>query len=199
MTTETIVTLDANGLAEISGILSVYNFEPDTGVFTGSSQEFLAQGVGIPAHSTSDAPPDDVKGMVCLFRNGKWQQVADHRGETVYSKATGAAVVVTQPGGYPDDTTTLKPATKFDTWGGAAWVTDAAAQREAAVAASQTEKNSRISEAGSITQVWQTQLALGIITDADKVSLTAWMKYLQAVQAVDVSGAPDISWPDKPQ
>ena len=56
-----------------------------------------------------------------------------------------------------------------------------------------------MSEANSITQAWQTQLLLGIITDADKAMLTAWMKYVQAVQAADVSGAPDISWPEKPQ
>jgi len=49
-----------------------------------------------------------------------------------------------------------------------------------------------------MTQAWQTQLLLGIITDGDKASLTKWMQYIQAVQAVDVSTAPDISWPVKP-
>jgi len=60
------------------------------------------------------------------------------------------------------------------------------------------EKSALISEANDITQAWQTQLLLGIITDADKASLTAWMKYIQAVQAVDISAAPDIIWPKKP-
>lgn len=48
------------------------------------------------------------------------------------------------------------------------------------------------------TQAWQAQLMLGIITDADKALLTAWMKYYQQVQAVDISKAPDITWPEQP-
>ena len=58
-----------------------------------------------------------------------------------------------------------------------------------------------MSEANGITQAWQTQLLLGIITDADKATLTAWMKYEQAVQAIDVSDVsdvPDVSRPEKP-
>ena len=53
-------------------------------------------------------------------------------------------------------------------------------------------------EANSITQAWQTQLLLGIITDEDKASLTEWMRYVQQLQAVDLSGAPDINWPPAP-
>jgi len=47
------------------------------------------------------------------------------------------------------------------------------------------------------TQLWQTQLALGIITDADKTTLTAWMKYAQEVQAIDTT-ATSITWPEEP-
>lgn len=199
MAEENTVTLDDNGLAQVSGVMIVYNFEPDTGLYTGTSQEFITQGVGIPANSTSDAPPGGVTGKVSVYRNGGWHQIADHRGETVYSKVTGEAVTVTQPGEYPDDTTLLKPTTPFDKWGGAAWVTDKTAQKTAAVNAAKTEKSSRIAEAVDMTQVWQTQLMLGIITDADKARLMAWMKYLQAVQAVNTDSAPDISWPEKPE
>ncbi|MCV5977603.1 tail fiber assembly protein, partial [Escherichia coli] len=45
----------------------------------------------------------------------------------------------------------------------------------------------------------QTELQLGIISDEDKASLIAWMNYIKAVQAVDTSKAPDITWPDKPE
>lgn len=192
------VTLDDNGLAVTAGTLTVYSFHPETGEFSGGADEYLAQGLGIPAHSTDTAPPDAPIGKVCVFRGGKWQQVDDHRGETVYSTATGAPVLVTLPGDYPADTTLLKPQTPFDTWGGVAWVTDTAAQQRAAVATAEAEKSSRISEAGSVTQVWQTQLALGIISADDKAQLTAWMRYIQQVQATDTASAPDISWPEKP-
>lgn len=199
MTIEKNVALDAEGLATSAGSFTVYNYQPLTGLYNGSSQEYLVQGLGIPAHSTSYAPPANVSGKVCVFTNGQWKQVEDHRGETVYSIATGEAVTVTLPGEYPAGTTLLKPATAFDKWGGAAWVTDTAAQRQAIIDAAQAEKNARVSEAGSVTQVWQTQVALGIIIDTDRASLIAWMKYLQAVQAVDVSTAPDIDWPVRPQ
>jgi len=199
MTTEQSAVLNAEGLATAAGYLTVYNFDPQNGLFTGSSQEYLAQGIGIPAHSTGEAPPADVPGKACLFLQGKWQQVADHRGETVYSTKTGEEIIVTQPGEYPAGTTLLKPYTAFDKWGGTAWVTDKAAEYQAAFAAAQAEKEARISEAGRVTQAWQTQLLLGIITEADKASLTAWMKYIQAVQATDLTNAPDISWPQKPE
>lgn len=77
-------------------------------------------------------------------------------------------------------------------------VTDSDAQQQSRLDATTSEKAARVSEANGITQAWQTQLLLGIITDADKVTLSVWMKYVQAVQAIDVSGAPDISWPEKP-
>lgn len=192
------VTLDDNGLAVTAGTLTVYSFHPETGEFSGGADEYLAKGLGIPAHSTDTAPPDAPIGKVCVFRGGKWQQVDDHRGETVYSTATGAPVLVTLPGDYPADTTLLKPQTPFDTWGGVVWVTDTAAQQRAAVATAEAEKSSRISEAGSVTQVWQTQLALGIISADDKAQLTAWMRYIQQVQATDTASSPDISWPEKP-
>lgn len=77
-------------------------------------------------------------------------------------------------------------------------MTDTDAQRAAAVQAAESEKAARIIEANSTMQAWQTQLRLGMITDADKASLTAWMKYVQAVQGVDTGSAPDVSWPEKP-
>jgi len=192
------ITLGSDGLAVTSGTLTVYSFDPATGEYTGAADEYLAQGVGIPAHSTDIAPPKSATGKACVYQDGSWQQVADHRGETVYSTATGAPVRVTLPGDYPAGTTLLKPQTPFDTWGGVAWVTNSDAQQRAAVASADAEKRARISQAGSVTQVWQTQLALGIISAEDKAQLTVWMRYIQQVQATDTASAPDISWPDKP-
>ncbi|WP_353652188.1 tail fiber assembly protein, partial [Escherichia coli] len=57
------------------------------------------------------------------------------------------------------------------------------------------QKQVLITEASQKTQVWQTQLMLGIITDEDREKLTEWMIYVQKVQAADVSAAPDIIWP----
>ncbi|MDN4629107.1 tail fiber assembly protein [Erwinia sp. PsM31] len=191
------ITLDKNGLAKSAGTLTVYNYDSLSGEFTGATDEYLPQGVGVPACACSSAPPSAKSGLVAVYRDCGWQTVADHRGETVYSTADGSATAITAPGDYPAGTTTQAPATAFDKWDGGKWVTDSDAQRAAAVSEAEAEKAARISEANSTTQAWQTQLRLDIITDADKASLTAWMKYVQAVQAVDTA-APDIDWPEKP-
>lgn len=198
MADEKEILLDENGLAETSGILTVYNFNPETGLYTGSTLEFLAKGVGIPENSTGDAPLPCDMGKACIFRDGGWQRVNDHRGETVYNTVTGEAMTLTLPGDYPAGTTSLKPITDYDKWNGDAWVTDISAQRVAAVKAAEAEKSERIIQIRDVTQAWQTQLMLGIINDADKASLTQWMRYYQQVQTVDTSSAPDIEWPQKP-
>lgn len=193
------VTLDKNGLAKSAGTLTIYNFDSLTGEFIGSADEYLQQGVGLPACACTAAPPETEAGSVAVYSDGNWQVVADHRGETVYSVADGSAIVISELGDYPADTTPLAPATAWDKWDGEKWVTDADAQQAAAVSEAARQKSTLISEANSVTQAWQTQLLLGIITDEDKASLTAWMKYIQAVQAADITTAPVISWPEKPE
>lgn len=193
------VTFDKNGLAKADGTLTVYGYDALTGEFTGAVQEFLAQGVGLPACACLTAPPDVQAGTVAVYQDGSWQRVPDHRGETVYPVSGSAPVKITALGDYPADTTTQAPATVFDKWDGEKWVTDSDAQQQSLLDAAASEKAARVSEANGVTQAWQAQLLLGIITDADKATLTAWMKYVQAVQATDVSGAPDIRWPAKPQ
>lgn len=193
------VTLDKNGLAKSAGTLTVYNYDVVSGEFTGSNDEYLAQGVGLPANACITAPPAAKAGSVALYLNGSWQVIADHRGETVYSVNDGSAVLISAPGEYPADTTPLKPAATWDKWDGEKWVTDTDAQRDAVVSKAASEKSALINEANGVTLAWQTQLLLGIITEEDKASLTAWMKYIQAVQAVNATDAPDIIWPQKPE
>lgn len=191
------VTLDKNGLAKSAGTVTVYNFNAVSGEFTGSSDEFLAQGVGLPGNACITAPPATEAGRVALYRDGSWLAVADHRGETVYSLTDGAAILIDVPGDYPPDTTPLKPATAWDKWDGEKWVTDSAEEKAAAIKEAKERQAALIAEANSITQAWQTQLRLDIITDKDKASLVAWMKYIQALQNIDISFAPDVSWPPR--
>jgi len=193
------VTLDKNGLAKSAGTLTVYNFDAVSGEFTGASDEFLAQGVGLPANACIIAPPATEAGRVALYRDGSWLAVADRRGETVYSVTDGAAILIDVPGDYPADTTPLKPATAWDKWDGEKWVTDPAEEKAAAIKEARERQAVLITEANSTTQAWQTQLRLNMITDADKTSLIAWMKYVQDVQAVNIQEAPAVTWPQKPQ
>lgn len=193
------VTLDKNGLAKSAGTVTIYNYDGLSGEFTGSSDEFLAQGVGLPANACITAPPSTEAGRVALYRDGGWLAVTDHRGETVYSVTDGAAILIDVPGDYPANTTPLKPATAWDKWDGGKWVTDPAEEKAAAIKEAIERKAVLITEANSTTQAWQTQLRLDMITDADKASLMAWMKYVQDVQAVNIHEAPAITWPQKPQ
>lgn len=65
------------------------------------------------------------------------------------------------------------------------------------IAIAEQSKAAILQHVNSTTAIWQTQLALGIITDADKLTLTAWMKYAQDVSAIDTT-ATNINWPTEP-
>ncbi|AMO48430.1 putative tail fiber assembly protein [Enterobacter sp. FY-07] len=39
---------------------------------------------------------------------------------------------------------------------------------------------------------------LGDISESDKTKLSAWMDYKSEVKAVDISTAPNVTWPVKP-
>lgn len=193
--------LNSELIATVAGDITVYNFENETREYLSSSVEYLAVGIGLPANSCIDAPSGSKEGFaICRTADfSAWEYLADHRGETVYSTETGEAVAITVPGDYPEDTTTLAPATEYDTWNGSEWVTDTEAQHTAEVAAAEQQKAALLAEAQATIGFWQTELQLDIISDEDKASLIAWMNYIKAVQAVDTSTAPDINWPEKPE
>ncbi|HAM9793326.1 TPA: tail fiber assembly protein [Escherichia coli] len=193
--------LNSEFIATVAGDITVFNYDGETREYLSSSVEYLPVGVGIPANSCTDAPGERKEDFaICRTVDfTAWEYVADHRGEIVYSTDTGEAVAVNVPGDYPEGTTTLAPATPFDTWNGSEWVTDTEAQHAADVEAAEQQKVALLNEAQATISLWQTELQLGIISGEDKASLIAWMNYIKAVQAVDTSKAPDITWPDKPE
>ena len=194
-------TLNKNGIATKAGEITVYNFDLITREYLAESVEFLAVGVGIPANSCTDAPVEGKDGFaVCRKASlDGWEYVADHRGDTVYDTQTGQTVEITSPGEYADNVTTIAPSTPYDRWNGSAWVTDEDAQKSGQVMEAQQKKAVLLAEAQSTISLWQTELQLGIISDDDKASLITWMKYIQALNAVDTSTAPDTEWPVKPE
>lgn len=193
--------LNKNGIATKAGEITVYNFAGDTREYLLPSVEFLAVGVGIPASSCTDLPLSPKKGFaVCRTASlDGWEYVADHRGERVYDTATGEPAEITTPGEYADSVTTLAPSTPFDNWNGSAWVTDVDAQHRAQIQDAETQKATLLKEAQDTISIWQTELQLGIIGEDDKASLIAWMKYIQVLNAIDTSTAPDIEWPERPE
>ncbi len=85
-----------------------------------------------------------------------------------------------------------------DKKGNPVWVDVPPMTHEQYVAIAESQKQALIAEASEKTELWRTQLMLGIITDEDKASLKEWMLYVQKVQALDVSTDADIIWPVKP-
>ncbi|EGI5515117.1 tail fiber assembly protein [Salmonella enterica subsp. enterica serovar Idikan] len=193
--------LNSEFIATAAGDITVFNYDGETREYLSSSVEYLPVGVGIPANSSTEAPGEAKAGSaICRTKDfTAWEYVADHRGETVYSTETGDAMMVSLPGDYPEGTTTLAPSTPYDKWNGSEWVTDTEAQQAADVEAAEQQKAALLLEAQATISLWQTELQLGIISDEDKASLIAWMNYIKAVQAVDTSKAPDITWPDTPE
>lgn len=194
-------TLNKNGIATKAGDMTVYNYDGETREYLSTSIEYLAVGVGLPANSCTDAPVDEKAGFaICRTASlDGWEYVTDYRGETVYDTETGQSVEITGIGDYPENVTTIEPLTPYDRWNGIEWVTDESAQKSGQVLEAEQQKSALLAEAQSTISLWQTELQLGIISDDDKASLITWMKYIQALNAVDTSTAPDIEWPVKPE
>ena len=57
----------------------------------------------------------------------RWISREDHRGEVVFDTENGNTLEITEPGAYPEGTTTLAPANAWQKWNGKAWVDDAEA------------------------------------------------------------------------
>jgi hypothetical protein len=79
-----------------------------------------------------------------------------------------------------------------------AWGDLPAPTQEQLIQQAENQKTALLNEASNVTADWRVELSLGIISDDDKASLTAWMQYVKAVKAVDTSKAPNITWPSKP-
>ncbi|CAK0694747.1 TPA: tail fiber assembly protein [Escherichia coli] len=193
--------LDENGIATVAGDITVYHYDEETREYTSSSVEYLALGVGTPAHSCADAPPEAISGyVVCRTAtlNG-WEHVPDHRGETVYSTENGNPVLITQPGDYPADTTTKQPATPWDTWNGEAWVTDTERHRAAELETAKLQRQKRVDQAMKSIDLINLKLRAGrSLKPEETAKLNAVLDYIDELNALDISKAPEISWPEAP-
>ncbi|ECE9830050.1 TPA: tail fiber assembly protein [Salmonella enterica subsp. enterica serovar Montevideo] len=194
--------LNSELIAIVAGEITVFNFDGETREYLSESVEILSVGVGIPANSCIDAPGNKKEGFViCRTANfTAWEYVMDHRGETVYSTETGETDVISMLGDYPEKTTIIAPVTPYDTWDGNKWVTDANAQHLADVASAEADKQSRIDKANDYinSKQWPGKAAIGRLKVDELAHYNLWLDYLDALEAVDTSSAPDIKWPTPP-
>ncbi|MDW7790082.1 tail fiber assembly protein [Morganella morganii] len=70
--------------------------------------------------------------------------------------------------------------------------------KEQLIEQAEVERQGLIAEVTAETEMLRTKLVLGRIKDDEKSLLNAWLDYLDELEAVDVSSAPDIDWPVKP-
>lgn len=189
---------DENELAIEAGDIRCFYYDSITSEYMGWSDEYINTGVSMPGHSTDIDPGEEVAGKIAVFGNGEWSIVEDNRGDVVYSTTDGSASTVDYIGPIRDGYTSSAPSGPNQKWDGKKWVTDTDAQHAADVEAANQQKAALLVEAQETISFWQTELQLGIISDEDKASLIAWMQYIKAVQAVDTSKAPNITWPTPP-
>lgn len=197
---ETDIQFNEQGLSLSAGYITVYHIDPQSREYIGSTREYLMEGIGIPAHSFLDAPPQAQPQQAILRRSDAsgWDSVADYRGQTAYDKQTRQAGIITQPGDLPETLTLLPPATAYDVWQNGSWVTDANAQQAAQVSAAQQQMASYLAQAEKRLAVLQYAVELEMATEQETQALKNWKTYMVQLSRVDVSSAPAIDWPTMP-
>jgi len=193
--------LDKDFIAINAGGISVCNYDGVSREYLSTTTETLAKGVGLPANSCVDAPLEKKDRMiVCRTKDlSAWEYINDHRGETVYNTETAKPFFITKLGDYPTNTTSKVPASKFCKWDGESWVEDVLLKDEADKISAEKYREDILNSIDNTISDWKIELLLGDISDSDKERLSAWMMYKAAVKAVDVSTAPEVIWPQKPE
>lgn len=143
--------------------------------------------------------PDFKDGFYPCEQDSVWVLVPDHRGTKIYDLTTARESEIKELGELPDGVTTIVPDVEFPKWNGKKWVTDKPAKKESDIAAAEAQKQYLIVEVQTETQILQTKLSLKRIKPAELELLNAWLDYLDLLEAVDTSTAPDINWAQKPQ
>lgn len=191
---------DKNGHATVAGEIRVYYFDPLTHEFTGMSDEYIYEGVSIPGNSTAIEPANAEDGAVMVFTGAAWESKEDHRGETVYSTGNQLPVIVDYIGPVRDGFTLNEPTTAFDLWNGDTWVTDTASQHAHDIQTAEATREQLIGQANDHmnNKQWPGKAALGRLKEAEKEQYNSWLDYLDALEAVDTSSAPQIEWPSSP-
>ncbi|EMQ3538498.1 tail fiber assembly protein [Escherichia coli O157:H45] len=71
---------------------------------------------------------------------------------------------------------------------------------EEQIAAAELQKQRLINQANEYmnSKQWPGKAAMGRLKDAEKAQYNLWLDYLDALELVDTSGAPDIEWPTPP-
>lgn len=180
--------------------ITIYNLRADTLEFIGKGDAFIPPHTGLPANSTTIAPPAIDEGYVAIFDmdTSQWSIIEDHRGEVVYSTITGEEIYIREPGSYPNNSTPIKPDEDFVRWDGTSWVEDVEASRESLIADAQNQKSALLQQAGEKIAPLQDAVELEMASDEELTSLILWKKYRVLLNRINPQDVPDIIWPEIP-
>ncbi|ENP6200873.1 tail fiber assembly protein [Escherichia coli] len=194
------LVFDDNGYATVAGDTRVYYYDPLTGEYKGWSDEFINVGVSLPGCSTELEPQGNVKGKVSVFAGNEWILKEDHRGETEFSTSDGHSITVNYIGPIREGFTLEAPASPFDKWEEGKWVASDEAQHAFEVVSAESRQQLLITEANAYMngKQWPGKAAIGRLKGDELIQYGNWLDYLDALEAVDTSSAPEIIWPVPP-
>ncbi|WP_235930200.1 hypothetical protein [Craterilacuibacter sinensis] len=118
----------------------IYLYHADNGTLLGESvahESPREPGVFLlPAFATFDAPPSIGEREAAVFADGAWATVPDWRGVALWSTASGAPLVIGEPGVTPVDVaaTDIAPPGPEFLWDGARWLIDAGRRMQLLIA-----------------------------------------------------------------
>ncbi|MBU1003208.1 MAG: phage tail assembly chaperone [Proteobacteria bacterium] len=181
--------------------MDIYAYHQETGEFlsTGSAPVDPLESAQseqtvymLPAHAMATPPPEAAEGFAAVWNGTVWELKEDHRGETLYSTATGKALVIEALGPLPPATTAVAPQA-FEVWDEVSqgWVLNNDAWAEAVRA----ERNLRLGASDA--------MALPDYPHADEASRQIWLDYRQALRDLtEEQGFPwtpgEEVWPQGP-
>lgn len=194
------VIFDNNGLAEEAGEIKCFYYGSSSHEYLGWSDEYINIGVSMPGNSTEVNPGEEIEGHVHIFNGAGWESVEDHRGEIAYLKSDGTPYTVSFVGPLRSDMTFVKPSTPYDEWNGNAWVINEEKKKNDAIINAGNERDSLLDDANAYmnSKQWSGKAAIGRLKGDELKSYGIWLDYLDALDEIDISKAPDIIWPGKP-
>ncbi|HDT3150592.1 TPA: tail fiber assembly protein [Morganella morganii subsp. morganii] len=192
---------DENGLAIVPGWADVYCCHPLTREYTEKSMDEVPLGFSLKADAYPDKPELPAPGFAIIrSEDGKrWLHVEDYRGKAGYDKTTKEKILINTVGALPENLTLTEPQTPFDKWNGKKWVTDKAEQHAYYAALAENQKQALLADAEQEIAMLERKIRLNMATDTDREKLTEWEIFSIKVSDTDVSAAPDIIWPEKPE
>lgn len=191
-----------DGLTVLPGWVKIYRVHPETREFIGASMDHVPLGASVVADAYLDEPgiPSDQNLAIVRAPDEKsWLYVPDYRGTVAYNKETKQPFEITDLGELPDNLTLSDPQTPFDKWNGKKWVTDKTEQHTYYVALAENQKQALLADAEQEIAMLERKIRLNMATDTDREKLTEWEIFSIKVSDTDVSAAPDILWPEKPE